>query len=85
MQQILSIVIAALFPLAGVLLVIFRRRVALYILERNRALYDSVPKLFPPPEADRDRLQLQVLEWLVAIIGLGWIVVSIGMLLDPKR
>lgn len=85
MQLIYSYGMPALFVVAGVLLVIFRRQVASHIIEKNRALFDSVPKLFPPPEADRDRLQLQVLQCLVAVVGLGFIGVIVAQVVESMR
>jgi hypothetical protein len=85
MQQLFSFAGGTLFILGGPLLVIFRRQIASYMVDKNRALYDQVPTLFPPPEADHDRLRLQVHEWLVAIIGLGWITVSIALVAESIR
>ena len=85
MQHLYPFGINALFILAGVLLVIFRRRVASHVIEKNRDLYDRVPTLFPPPEADRDRLRLLVHQWLVAIVGLVWIAAGAGLILKLMR
>jgi len=85
MQQIYPFLFPALFVLAGIVLVIFRGGAATRIIEKNRALYDRVPTFFPPPEADRDRLRLQVHRWLVAIVGLGWIVIGAGMIFELIR
>jgi hypothetical protein len=85
MQQISPLIVPALFVLAGVLLVIFRRQTASHIIEKNRALYDRVPTFFPPPEADRDRLRLLFHQWLVAVIGLVWIVAGAAIIVESMR
>jgi len=85
MQQLYPFLFPALFVLAGVLLVIFRRQAASHIIEKNRALYDRVPTFFPPPESDRDRLRLQFHQWLVAFVGLGWIVGGAAIIVEAMR
>lgn len=75
-QQIYPYASNALLFVAGLLVVIFRKRFASEVDRRNRALRDSVPTLFPPPVKDRERLRLLAIQCLAVVGGIAFMGVS---------
>jgi hypothetical protein len=85
MQQIQPYAISALFVVGGLVLLIFRRGIANYVIRKNRILYDRVPTIFPPPPANREKLRRLAQELMVVIVGVALIVRALFLLWEALR